>query len=148
MKPKEKVCKYCGKKFIIDKFHPSYQQYCSKQCKSRGYYQQKKEFILKQVKKYQFINKEEISIKKKAKYIQDKFEIKKVKARNIIAGLLRKKELIRPNRCSICNILHLKIEAHHPDYDKPYYIIWVCPKCHRNLHNPNKNEKYEQRKSY
>ena len=25
--------------------------------------------------------------------------------------------------------------AHHEDYSKPYDVVWLCPPCHRNLHN-------------
>ena len=27
-----------------------------------------------------------------------------------------------------------EIEGHHPDYNLPYLIIWVCRNCHKNLH--------------
>jgi hypothetical protein len=26
-------------------------------------------------------------------------------------------------------------EAHHPDYSKPFAVIWCCPSCHRKLEN-------------
>ncbi len=27
-----------------------------------------------------------------------------------------------------------KIHGHHPNYRKPLFVIWVCPKCHRGIH--------------
>lgn len=30
-----------------------------------------------------------------------------------------------------------RLEKHHPDYSDPLKIIWLCSKCHKNLHAGN-----------
>lgn len=34
--------------------------------------------------------------------------------------------------CSVCGAV--KAEAHHPDYERPYDVIWLCRTHHRALH--------------
>ena len=36
--------------------------------------------------------------------------------------------------CEVCGCL--PVEAHHPDYDKPLEIKWLCKQHHIELHNP------------
>jgi hypothetical protein len=40
--------------------------------------------------------------------------------------------LIKQKPCEICGIQ--KSEAHHPDYNKPLEVIWLCSKHHGELH--------------
>ena len=51
----------------------------------------------------------------------------------VIRNLLKFKKITKPNTCSLCG-LPGKIDAHHPDYSKPKEYIWLCKKCHINLH--------------
>ena len=41
---------------------------------------------------------------------------------------------IRPKECSICWYALSKIVAHHPDYNKPYEVVFCCNSCHRLIH--------------
>ncbi len=34
--------------------------------------------------------------------------------------------------CFVCG--KTDTEAHHPDYTKPFDVIWFCPQCHTNEH--------------
>jgi pterin-4a-carbinolamine dehydratase len=34
--------------------------------------------------------------------------------------------------CSVCGAA--KAEAHHPDYERPYDVIWLCRTHHKALH--------------
>lgn len=43
-------------------------------------------------------------------------------------------KLNKPAKCSKCNKKAKRIEGHHSDYTKPLDVIWLCCKCHRNLH--------------
>jgi hypothetical protein len=47
-------------------------------------------------------------------------------ARAIRAGTLKK------GRCTVCG--SLRSEAHHPRYDQPLLVEWMCRKHHRELH--------------
>ena len=44
-------------------------------------------------------------------------------------------ELIKPNKCEVCEIPAKKalrgiLEGHHEDYSKPLEVIWLCSGCH------------------
>ena len=34
--------------------------------------------------------------------------------------------------CAVCG--EAKTEAHHEDYSKPLEVVWLCSKCHREVH--------------
>lgn len=38
---------------------------------------------------------------------------------------------LTPQPCETCGA---KAEAHHPDYDRPGYVRWLCRRHHRQLH--------------
>jgi hypothetical protein len=42
--------------------------------------------------------------------------------------------IVRKESCEICN-KETKTVAHHPDYDKPLFVLFVCEVCHRALHS-------------
>lgn len=44
-----------------------------------------------------------------------------------------KKYNLYPDNCIVC-WSNKNIEAHHPDYNKWYEIIFVCHRCHTNIH--------------
>jgi hypothetical protein len=39
--------------------------------------------------------------------------------------------------CKYCG--KLKVHAHHPDYSKPLFVIWVCAKHHALIHKSGQN---------
>lgn len=52
-----------------------------------------------------------------------------------------KKELIPMERCEKCNAKggydkagRYNIQAHHPRYDVPLDVIWLCTRCHAKWH--------------
>ncbi len=56
-------------------------------------------------------------------------------ALNTVRNALRKKE-IEKQSCIICN--DINVEAHHPNYDFPLKIIWLCIFHHKALHKINR----------
>ena len=50
-----------------------------------------------------------------------------------VAKALRKGLLVRPDKCTVCN-LKRRVESHHEDYAKPLEILWVCKACHVSIH--------------
>lgn len=56
-------------------------------------------------------------------------KIKEVNARNIS----QKIKIPINEKCEICKI-HLAMERHHPDYNKPLEIMFLCVECHRGIH--------------
>lgn len=55
---------------------------------------------------------------------------KKLAAHNAVAkAVLRGK--LTPHPCWVCGE---KAEAHHPDYDRPLDVVWLCPEHHKQTH--------------
>ena len=57
----------------------------------------------------------------------------RAKARNRITSLLSRGKIIKPTACKKCGKSG-PVEAHHPDYRKPLYVIWICKPCHLQAH--------------
>jgi len=93
-----------------------------------------KEKILEKVKQWCEDNPEKIkanSKKSSKKYKNNNLE--KIKAQSIANRAYPISQI-----CSVagCNEIG---ERHHPDYDKPLEIIWLCRKHHKELHEYLKN---------
>ena len=59
---------------------------------------------------------------------------KKLAAHNAISkAVLRGK--LTPHPCWVCGN---KAEAHHPDYDEPMLVVWLCDSHHKEVHNLGK----------
>jgi len=73
----------------------------------------------------------------KDQYLQRKRERKKEMGYEPIHTKTSKfirKLWIRPKICPICWTTW-KVEAHHPDYNKWYEVVFCCTKCHQRIHN-------------
>ena len=57
----------------------------------------------------------------------------KRKAQRVINNAIRDGRIERPSYCEGC-FQEKFVEGHHPDYDKPLEVDWLCKKCHRELH--------------
>lgn len=60
------------------------------------------------------------------------------KAQNIVANALKYGRLT-PQPCFICGE---HAQAHHPDYDRPLSVTWLCPKHHKEAHKIAANDAY------
>lgn len=54
-------------------------------------------------------------------------------ARLKVSYALKRKAMIRPDKCSSCHEIK-KVEAHHDDYSKPLEVKWFCRTCHADYH--------------
>jgi len=57
----------------------------------------------------------------------------KQKARLELNRAVKFNGLYKPDTCSDCK-KYKRIEGHHEDYSKPLEVIWVCRRCHFNIH--------------
>jgi hypothetical protein len=56
----------------------------------------------------------------------------KDRANNIINKAVASGRMTRPSTCSWCGSAG-RIEGAHVDYADPYLVVWLCPKCHREM---------------
>jgi len=70
------------------------------------------------------------------KKIQKERYPERIKAREIVHKALKTRKLVRPNYCSKCGCQQERkdIVAHHEDYNQPLKVVWLCKKCHHELH--------------
>ena len=45
--------------------------------------------------------------------------------------------IIERQPCSVCS--DEKTHGHHPDYDRPAHVIWLCAKHHKQAHREARN---------
>lgn len=51
-------------------------------------------------------------------------------AHNAVYRALRRGELVKPTACSWCGAEGRRIHGHHPDYNRPLMVVWICDRCH------------------
>ena len=59
-------------------------------------------------------------------------------ARLALFKAIAKGKITRPEFCSRCD--NKKPQGHHPDYDKPLEVIWLCIDCHYKEHRKLKQK--------
>ena len=55
-------------------------------------------------------------------------------AKDAANNALRSGKLKRETRCEMCGKEGL-LHKHHNDYHKPLEVVWLCPKCHKEVYN-------------
>lgn len=104
--------------------------------KRRLYYEANKERILKRVreyhKKWRATERGKILTKINIESGYLKYP-KHRQARIILGNALKLKKITKPSQCTLC-LSSDKIEAHHPNYDEPLNVVWLCRKCHMAIH--------------
>lgn len=94
------------------------------------YYQNNQEKLKEYYNNVYKENREEM-IKKNLQYRKN--NPLKYQAHNVIHLLRYKGFILKKGYCSICR-KYAKLDAHHPDYNKPKFIKYICRSCHRRLH--------------
>lgn len=54
-------------------------------------------------------------------------------AHSKVSHAVNKGTLVKPDSCLHCGE-NKPLISHHPDYDKPLDVIWVCQACHCQMH--------------
>lgn len=53
----------------------------------------------------------------------------KVLSRNLVRQAIKTKKIIPPPLCESC-MADKRLEAHHEDHERPYYLCFLCKDCH------------------
>ncbi len=72
-------------------------------------------------------------VNSRASVVQREKYPKRGKARIAVGHAIATGKLERPSICESCCDKRF-VEAHHPNYDEPLEIEWLCKKCHLELH--------------
>lgn len=65
-------------------------------------------------------------------------------AQNMVELALRHGTMMRPSACESCGSSgrfrdgRTSVQAHHPDYNKPLDVMWLCQRCHHAWHKENR----------
>ena len=70
----------------------------------------------------------------------DLLELKKKNANSLANKAIDLGLIQRPDKCEKCSKKSGLIQAHHPDYEKPLEIQWLCVKCHNYEHHQPKKK--------
>ena len=68
---------------------------------------------------------------------KDRIKSIKYKKRRLTYGRVKwaveSGKMIKPKKCNDC-LKRKRLFGHHPDYNKPLEVIWVCMDCHMKRH--------------
>lgn len=103
----------------------------------RLYYQDNKDKIKAQVKKYREEHPDAVLRTRLKTHAKNP---SKINARKVVYEAVKAGVLNKPDTCSKCERKNCRIEAHHMDHTKPLDVIWLCPSCHRKLDAKIRNE--------
>ena len=65
------------------------------------------------------------------KKIQKERYPEKIRAREMVHYAVKTGKLIKPDKCK-CG--KTPVYAHHKDYNQPLKVVWLCKKCHLDVH--------------
>lgn len=56
-------------------------------------------------------------------------------AHQAVKMAIRRGDLETPHACEWCADVHAVLHGHHHDYSRQLDVMWLCPKCHKAIHN-------------
>lgn len=129
-----KRCKHCGGEFESGKGN---RRHCSQPCQKTVRKDQQRNEYIGNWESHQESHKTYIQNHPKEHYLntvknRDRYPERRA-ARALVERLKIQGIIIYPETCSIC-FSKGKVHAHHPDYSMPNKIQFLCPDCHRNVH--------------
>jgi len=116
-----KKCLNCGEKFETTR---SLHVYCSYICRQQVIglrYRQGKS------RKHHLL----LARLRQKRYKEQNLE--KIKTQKLLQYAVKKGYVIKPAYCEKC-FVNCKPQGHHKDYSKPLEVMWLCPKCHKEIH--------------
>jgi hypothetical protein len=60
---------------------------------------------------------------------------RKEKSRAAVRDAVRAGKVYKPTSCQRCGRGHCQIQAHHPNYNEPFNVEWLCASCHGQIHS-------------
>lgn len=82
--------------------------------------------------------------KAKARAAKRVFDPKKVRAKNLLHSAVKAGRVEKWPACAVPDCERTEVEAHHPDYDEPLLVTWLCRMHHRLAHNLLRNSNVKQ----
>ena len=70
---------------------------------------------------------------------QRKYPLKR-KANNKLYHAVKYGRIEKPKACSLYGDSSGRIDGHHPDYSKPFEVVWCCRACHCKIHADKRPE--------
>lgn len=152
---RSKRCKECVREYKRRHYAENRDKYLEKSRKqywsdveywseyNKRYREENREKIAAQVREHMSCEKvRERTNARYRRYRKDPEFRRREKARGMLNKRIQSGKIIKPDECSQCGKTG-NIEGHHPDYDKPPEVIWVCKKCHEDIHQSNEGHKTE-----
>lgn len=141
--PAYKRCTTCDETKPLAEFHRDKNRsdghgFRCKACQkayTRQRYRDNREAILASNRAWEAANRERMNLLHRERHKRDR---KKVEARNEVRKARRNGVLSKPDVCEDCSA-KVELQAHHPDYDRPLDVRWVCRDCHTSIHNAERD---------
>jgi hypothetical protein len=134
------VCPTCNRELPEGSFYPNKKTWCGigsqcRNCHIRGSIKTRSETNTRRLKRESM---RRCRIKNPEKYrarervaARKRPKDRRYYARQMVNLAVKAGYLKRPSTCSECGRA-AKITAHHPDYDLPLSVVWLCYECHGN----------------
>jgi hypothetical protein len=114
-------CSWCGKSFLkpqkrinqtkkLGKKHA-----CTKSCASK---------LTNEDRKQEPITKNAINTRRDKEKFPEKHH-----ARYLVRQAVKSGKFSPPELCEVCDSDEY-VEGHHPDYSRPFFLLYLCKKCH------------------
>jgi hypothetical protein len=134
-----KICRECGKTKILDDFYrhsemaDGHLNICKECVKAKV--RQHRENNIERIRAYDrlrgFHGGGKGASKNKKEWIERNSE--KRKAHMMVDSALKSGAITRSDQCEICGNKK-RLFAHHTDYSEPLIVVWLCDKCHKDVH--------------
>jgi ribosomal protein S14 len=135
------ICHRCKKPFTYFRK----KKYCSTNCREKANRKKHRIYQNTYYKKWKAQNKDYRKLQSEMAKEWRLENPEKVKAVTKVRAAINKGDIIKPLICEMCG-RKTRLNGHHPNYNKPLQVKWVCNSCHSLLHirkNKLKNLKKE-----